>query len=242
MGEHDSRAAKRQEAVIARLEKKHAREVQIEVEKATVHLEGEVKEKGRISRQTNAELQKLKGERCDLLEQLEQANADRSNDLKRIGRERRQWDVERQELVDKCGGLSAMVSLRDKQEQAKKRQHKQVMAKANEMCTKLQGKLKDVLQQEGRLMYERKKLARDITLEQQSLSSAMTRVKTDQRKVDRRDVKLTQRADNLSRQAGSIELDRAKVNQAKKVMVSLIFFLACFFVSNNWLIFWLCIA
>jgi hypothetical protein len=220
MGEHDSRAAKRQEAVIARLEKKHAREVQIEVEKATVHLEGEVKEKSRISRQTNAELQKLKGERCDLLEQLEQANADRSNDLKRIGRERRQWDVARQELVDKCGGLSAMVSLRDKQEQAKKRQHKQAMAKANEMCTKLQGKLKDVLQQEGRLMYERKKLARDITLEQQSLSFAMTRVKTDQRKVDRRDVKLAQRADNLSRQAGSIELDRAKVNQAKKVMVS----------------------
>ena len=125
MGEHDSRAAKRQEAVIARLQKKHAREVQIEVEKATVHLEGEVKEKGRISRQTNAELQKLKGERCDLLEQLKQANADRSNDLKRIGRERRQWDVARLELVDKCGGLSAMVSLRDKQEQAKKRQHKE---------------------------------------------------------------------------------------------------------------------
>jgi hypothetical protein len=70
MGEYDSRAAKRQEAVIARLQKKHAREVRIEVEKATVHLEGEVKEKGRISRQTNAELQKLKGERCDLLEQL----------------------------------------------------------------------------------------------------------------------------------------------------------------------------
>jgi hypothetical protein len=224
MGEHDSRAAKRQEAVIARLQKKHAREVQIEVEKATVHLEGEVKEKGRISRQTNAELQKLKGERCDLLEQLKQANADRSNDLKRIGRERRQWDVARLELVDKCGGLSAMVSLRDKQEQAKKRQHKEAMAKANELCTKLRGKLKAVLQQEGSLMYERKKLARDMSLGKQSLSLAMTRVKTDQRKVDRMDVKLTQRADNLSRQAGSIELDRAKVIQEKKVTVFLQFF------------------
>jgi hypothetical protein len=63
-----------------------------------------------------------------------------------------------------------MVSLRDKQEQAKKRQHKQAMAKANELCTKLQGKLKDVLQQEGRLMYEQKKLARNISLEQQSHS------------------------------------------------------------------------
>jgi hypothetical protein len=93
------------------------------------------------------------------------------------------------------------------------------MAKANELCTKLKVKLKDVLQQEGRLTYERKKMAWDISLEQQSLSLAMTRVKTDQRKVDKMDVKLTQRADNLSRQAGSIELDRAKVNQAKKVMV-----------------------
>jgi hypothetical protein len=91
------------------MEKKCAREVQIEVDKATVHLEGEVKEKGRIARQTNAELNKLQAERCDLLEQLEQANADRSDDLKRIGRERRQWDVDRQALVEKCGGLSAMV-------------------------------------------------------------------------------------------------------------------------------------
>jgi hypothetical protein len=37
-------------------------------------------------------------------------------------------------------------------------------------------------------------------------------------------VKLAQRADNLSRQAGSVELDRAKVNQAKKVVVSTILF------------------
>jgi hypothetical protein len=187
-------------------------------------LEGEVKEKARISRQRDAELKKLKGERCDLLEQLEQANADRSNDLKRIGRERRQWDVDRQELVDKCGGLSGMVSLREKQEQAKKRQHKEAMAKANELCTKLKVKLKDVLQQEGRLSYERKKMARDNRVEHQSLSLAMTRVKTDQRKVDKMDVKLTQRADNLSRQAGSIELDWAKVNQAKKVMVFSFFY------------------
>jgi hypothetical protein len=60
MAEHDVRAAKRQEVAIGRMEKKHAREVQIEVDKATVHLEGEVKEKGRIARQTDAELQKCK--------------------------------------------------------------------------------------------------------------------------------------------------------------------------------------
>ncbi len=69
------------------------------------------------------------------------------------------------------------------------------------------------------LTYERKKMVRDIGLEHQSLTLAMTRVKTDQRKVDNMEVKLTQRADKLLRQAGSIEQDRAKVNHAKKVAV-----------------------
>ena len=46
MAEHDVRAAKRQEAAIARINKKHEREVQVEVEKATVKLQGEVTKKG----------------------------------------------------------------------------------------------------------------------------------------------------------------------------------------------------
>jgi hypothetical protein len=62
MAEHDARAAKRQEVVIARMENNHTREVQIEVDKATVHLEGGVKEKGRLARQTDAQLKKLEAE------------------------------------------------------------------------------------------------------------------------------------------------------------------------------------
>ncbi len=163
---------------------------------------------------------------------MEQANADRSDDLKRIGRERRQWDVDRQALVEKCGGLSAMVSLREKQDESKKRQHKLAMDKANEVCRKLKWELKDILQQEGRLTYERKKIARDIGLEKQSVTLAMTRrVKSDQKKVDKMDDKLKQRADNLSRQAGSIQLDRAKVTTAKKVVVCTFCFSACLLIS-----------
>jgi hypothetical protein len=63
----------------------------------------------------------LQGERNELLEKLERAIADRNYDLKHIGRERRQWDVDRQALVEKCGGFSALVSLRDKQDESKKR-------------------------------------------------------------------------------------------------------------------------
>jgi hypothetical protein len=118
MAEHDVRAAKRQEAAIVRMEKKQAREVQVEVDKATVHLKGEVTKKDRIVRQTEAKVYTLQAERSDLMEQLERAIiADRNYDLKRIGRERRQWDVDRQALVEKCGGFSAVVSLRDKQDE-----------------------------------------------------------------------------------------------------------------------------
>jgi hypothetical protein len=112
-----------------------------------------------------------------------------------------------------------MVTHRDKQDESKKRQHKLAMAKANEVCTKLKAKMKDILQQEGRFMYERKKTARDIGLAKQSVTLAMTRVKSDQKKVNKMDDRLQQRADNLLRQAKGVERDRGKVETAKKVVV-----------------------
>ena len=219
MAEQDLRAAKRQEAALGRMEKKHAREVQVEVDKATVSLKGEVTKKERIARQTEAQLKTLQSEQRELKEQLERAIGERNNDLKRIGRERRQWDVDTQALVEKCGGLSTMVSLRNKQDDSKKRQHKEAMAKANELCSTLKEKMKDILQQEGKIAYERKKFSRNIGVEKQAVTFAMTRVTCDQNKVDKMDEKITQRADKLTRQAEVLGLDRAKVQTAKKVMV-----------------------
>ena len=115
-----------------------------------------------------------------------------------------------------------MVTLRDKQDESKKRQHKQAMAKANELCSRLKEKLKDILQQEGRIAYERKKFSRNIELEKQAVTLAMTRVTCDQNKVDKMDYKITQRADKLTRRAQGVVLDRAKVQTAKKVMVCVV--------------------
>ncbi len=70
------------------MDKRHAREVQVEVEKATVELKGEVTKKGRMARQSEAEIKSLHAERSQLMEQLERAIADRNENLKRIGRER----------------------------------------------------------------------------------------------------------------------------------------------------------
>jgi len=218
MAEHDVRAAKRQEAAIARINKKHAREVQVEVEKATVELKGEVTKKGRMARRSEADVKSLQAERSKIMDELERTIADRNDKLKRIGRERRQWDVDRQAMVEKCGVLSDMVTLRDKQDASKKRQHKLAMTKANEVCTQLKAKMKDILQQEGRFMYARKKFARDIGLEKQSVTLAMTRVKSDQKKVNKMDDRLQQRADNLLRRVEGVERDRRKVDTAKKVV------------------------
>ncbi len=62
------RAAKRQEAALGRMEKKYAREVQVEVDKATVSLKGEVTKKERIARQKEAEVKTLQSERSELME------------------------------------------------------------------------------------------------------------------------------------------------------------------------------
>ena len=74
MAEQDLRAAKRHEAALGRMEKKHAREVQVEVDKATVSLKGEVTKKERIARQTEAQLKTLESERRELMEQLERGS------------------------------------------------------------------------------------------------------------------------------------------------------------------------
>ena len=71
-------------------------------------------------------------------------------------------------------------------------------------------------------MYERKKFARNIGLEKESVTLAVTRVTSDQKKVNKMDDRLQQRADNLLREAKGIERDRCKVETAKKVVVAFV--------------------
>ena len=96
------------------------------------------------------------------------------------------------------------------------------MAKANELCSRLKEKMKDILQQEGKIAYERKKFSRIIGVEKQAVDLAMTRVTCDQQKVDKMYDMITQRADKLTRQAQGVGLDRAKVQTAKKVMACVV--------------------
>ena len=56
MEEQESRAGKRHEVAMERMETRHARELQIELEKDRVELEGELRAQTRQVRQTDAEL------------------------------------------------------------------------------------------------------------------------------------------------------------------------------------------
>jgi hypothetical protein len=116
MEEQEARARKRHEVAMERMETRHAREVQIELEKDRVELEGELRAQTRQVRQTAAELVKVQEERSALRQQLELARTDTSNMLKRMGRERRHHDVAQQTLMEKYQNLDGLVRRREKQD------------------------------------------------------------------------------------------------------------------------------
>ncbi len=51
--------------------------------------------------------------------------------------------------LTKCGNLESTVSLRMKQDEAKKRQHKVLMEKADDISMKLKYKMKELKKEEG---------------------------------------------------------------------------------------------
>jgi hypothetical protein len=59
-----------------------------------------------------------------------------------------------------CGYLETSVRLRDKQEQGKKRKHKEAMTKAEDLCATLKTQMKGLNEREGQLRYQRRKARR----------------------------------------------------------------------------------
>ena len=84
-----------------RMAKKHARDLQIEVEKGQVEMAGELKGQTRIARQADAELKRVQAERSQLQGDIHRAVQDKNDALRRIGRERRQHDVDVRGWKDK---------------------------------------------------------------------------------------------------------------------------------------------
>ncbi len=68
MEEQEARGKKRHEAAMDRMEKRHAREVQIQLERDRVEFEGALRSQTRQVRQSEAELEKVQMERCALMD------------------------------------------------------------------------------------------------------------------------------------------------------------------------------
>ena len=195
MEEQHGQAHERHVIAMDRMAQKHAREVQIALEIDRVEKEGELRQQTRIARQSTVELVKVQVEQIGLREQLQVLEKEHNVMVKTIGRERRQHDVDRQTLyailplafnmhsteflnlpfpfilrLTKCGNLEATVSLRVKQDEAKKRQHKALMEKADDISMELKLKMKALKKEEGQWRWKRAKQARQMGVELEAVA------------------------------------------------------------------------
>ena len=75
---------------MARVEKKHAREVEIVVTNERLQMKGELKGQARLARQAEAELRRVQLERKDLARDLQQATQDKNAILNQGNRARKE--------------------------------------------------------------------------------------------------------------------------------------------------------
>jgi hypothetical protein len=202
---------------MARVEKKHAREVQIVVTNERLQMEGELKGQARLARQAEAELRRVQLERKDLARDLQQATQDKNAILKAIGRERREHDVEVRTLEDRCDNLEAAVRLRAKQDAGKKLQHKVAMAKADVLCVNLKAKLKALDKEEGQLRYQREKQSRQRGFEIDALNILKGGVESQRLQMERKGDKMTKRIEALAVEEAAVCQRRANVEKDTKV-------------------------
>lgn len=98
MEEQHGRAHERHVLAMGRIEQKHAREVQIALEKDRVEKAGELRQQTRLARQASVELVKVQVKENALRDEMQSLEKEHNGIVKMIGRERRQHDVDRQTL------------------------------------------------------------------------------------------------------------------------------------------------
>jgi hypothetical protein len=96
--EHAGLAHQRHLIVVNRMAEKHAREVQIVLDKDRVEKGGELRQQARMARQAIAELGKVQRGQIELQERMELMGKDHSEMAKTLVRERRLHDVDRQTM------------------------------------------------------------------------------------------------------------------------------------------------
>jgi hypothetical protein len=221
MEEQASRYQKRHEAAMDRMEKKHAREVQIEVDKDRVTLEGELRSATRTIRQCEAELQKVQEERSDLRDELHIVTTDNSEMFKVMGRERRHNDVAKQTLLDKCANLEVLVRRKEKQEEGRKRQHMEAMGKADALLATFEAQKTALAKEEGQWRWKCAKKERQLGLDEDAVKVAKFGVDYARTRLERKEVSMGKRDDTLAVKERAADKVRAKVHAERQVSLLL---------------------
>ena len=226
MEQQEARAGKRHEVAMERMETRHAREVQIELEKDRVELEGELRAQTRQVRQTAAELVKVQEERSALRQQLELVRTDTSDLLKKMGRDRRHHDVAQQTLMEKCQNLDGLVRRREKQDEGKKRLHKEAMGRLDALSEALELEKKALAKQEGQWRWKCAKQERQLGVEKEALRVSKFGVDHARQTLSRKKLNMAKRDHTLTAKANAVRKDRAKVHAEREV--ALPYYCFCF--------------
>ena len=104
------------------------------------------------------------------------------------------------------------MSLRVKQDEAKKRQHKEAMEKADDISMKLKYKMKELKKEEGQWRWKRAKQSRQMGLEMETVAVMKWGTERAEKKMERqasgmkkRDVALGLRDDALKKERSKLD-------------------------------------
>ena len=201
-----------------RMEMRHVREVQIEVQEAIVELEGALRSQTRQGRQSEAELDKVEMERRELRDQLDVVMTDNRDLLKTMGRERRQHDVEQQTIKEQCDNLKSQVLRRNNLDTSKKKQHKEAMGRADALQTTLELEKKALAKEEGQWRWKCAKQERLLGVQQGVLSMSTLRIEQAQMSLLRKESNIAKREHTVAAKEETVVKYRKKVEAERKVL------------------------
>ncbi len=210
-----------------RMEMRHAREVQIEVQESRVELEGALRSQTRQGRQTEAELDIVQIERCELRDQLDIVMTDNRDLIKTMGRERRQHDVDKQTIQEQCDNLKSQVVRRDKLDTAKRRQHLEAMERADALQTTLELEKKSLTKEEGQWRWKCAKQERLLGVQQGALSMSTVRIEQTRMSLQRKESNIAKREHTVIAKEETVVKYRKKVEAERKVTHYCFYYFIC---------------
>jgi hypothetical protein len=116
----------------------------------------------------------------------------------------------------KCGNLEASLSLRRRQEEAKKRQYEAAMDKAENMSDRLQTKMKALKAEEGQWRWKRHKEARQLDVEKEALNARKSEVRLAAKIIDRKTMALNKERKQMDGKQLALGRTSAKLTAEKR--------------------------